>query len=179
VAISTVGLVAGCGIFEPAWVQSNVDGRVFSHPASWQVQRPLDRGAGAPHFRQLFYVGNVTVGPECLQLEPNEFDCGEAIPPLESGDVVISWAVGIGLGGGLLSAPANLTVDDHEALLEVSDDPTGFCANADFAASLEILTSDHSNESIFYCSRGATQREALQTFERFIEGIDIGRVGLG
>jgi hypothetical protein len=131
------------------------------------------------HFRQLFYVGNVSVGPECVQMPPDDtFTCGQAVAPLQDGDVVISWGHAVGFGAGLLGRQANLMIDGHQAHLEVSDEPGESCEGADVAASLSILNTDHGSESVVFCSRGMSRADALATFERFIDSIDIGAIGL-
>jgi hypothetical protein len=175
--IYLVVVVAACTLIEPEWVESTVDGRVFRHPVTWQVQLPQGEVLGGPHFHQLFYLGNVTVGPECIQERLNEFRCGVAIPPLEDDDVIISWGAAIGMGAGLLGRGDDLVIDRHQAQLQVSDDPNSSCEGADVAASVKILTSDHSNDVILFCSRGVSQQEALAAFRRFADSIDIGRVG--
>jgi hypothetical protein len=176
-AVWGLALIAGCGLFEPEWVESTVDGRVFRHPVTWRVQLPQGDIPGGPHFRQVLYVGNVTIGPECVRIAVDEFQCGKAIPPLDDDDVVISWGTAIGMGAGLPGRGESLVIDGHDAQLQVSDDPSSSCAGADVAASVEILTSDHSNEEILFCSRGVSQQEALTAFRRFANSIDIGRVG--
>jgi hypothetical protein len=119
----------------------------------------------------VLYVANFVTGPECIEGPPTTFICGQAIPPLDDGDIVVSWWKQIGRGVVLPDGP-RIVIDGHEARLIIRG-AGDRCAAADVEAYFAILTSVGHMEDVSFCSRGVDAQEAMAAFQRFVGSIDL------